>query len=70
MLIENGDTAVIGGVYKHDVASSMTGIPLLMRIPLIGYLFSTRNSTDDQNELFVFLTARIMNADETFKRSL
>jgi type IV pilus assembly protein PilQ len=70
VLIENGDTAVIGGVFQNTVDHSQSGIPLLMRIPILGYLFSSVSDTDTRNELFIFLTGKIMNADEAFKRNL
>lgn len=70
VLLENGDTAVIGGIFSNTVKTGKEGIPGLMRIPIIGYLFSRNNLEDIKNEVFVFLTAKILNADEAFKRSL
>jgi type IV pilus assembly protein PilQ len=70
ILVENGDTAVIGGVYNNVYDTDLIGIPFLMRIPILGYLFSSSVTTDQRNELFVFITAKIMNAEEAFKRNL
>jgi type II secretory pathway component HofQ len=68
--VENGDTAVIGGVFQGTVATSRDGIPLLGRIPLLGYLFASTQIRDTSSEIFIFLTAKIMNAEESFKRTL
>jgi type IV pilus assembly protein PilQ len=70
VLVENGDTAVIGGVFQGTVATSRDGIPLLGRIPLLGYLFASTQIRDTSSEIFIFLTAKIMNAEESFKRTL
>jgi type IV pilus assembly protein PilQ len=70
VLVENGDTAVIGGVFQSTFQNVREGIPLLGRIPLLGYLFAGTNTLDSASEIFIFLTARIMNAEESFKRTL
>jgi len=70
VLIENGDTAVIGGVFQNTVNTDIEGIPLLMRVPVLGLFFSQQSLRDVRNEVFVFLTAKITNADESFKRTL
>ncbi len=70
VLVENGDTAVIGGVFQGTFSNSREGIPLLGRIPLIGYLFASSQIKDTSSEIYIFLTAKIMNAEESFKRTL
>ncbi len=70
VLVENGDTAVIGGVFQNTVTNEKEGLPLIMRIPLLGYLFSTNTTVDKSSEIFIFLTAKILNAEESLKRSL
>ncbi len=70
VLVENGDTAVLGGVFQNTVDTTKEGIPLLMRIPILGYLFSGSTSVDSRSEIFIFVTAKIMNAEESFKRTL
>lgn len=69
VLIENGDTAVVGGIFTNTTDSNRFGIPVLMHIPVLGYLFSDSHNDNNRNELFVFLTAKIMNAEESFKRT-
>jgi type IV pilus assembly protein PilQ len=70
VMVENGDTAVIGGVFQNSSTRQGTGIPWLMNIPVLGYLFSGKTLSDSSSEIFIFLTAKILNADESFKRSL
>ncbi len=69
VLIENGDTAVVGSIFSNNVTSIKSGIPFLMRVPILGFFVSSDSYLDTRNEVFVFLTAKIMNAEEAFKRS-
>lgn len=69
ILLDNGDTAVVGGVFSSQLTKQFEGIPLLMRIPVLGTLFSRRVVNDSKSEVFIFITARITNADEAFKRT-
>jgi type IV pilus assembly protein PilQ len=66
VLIDNGDTVVIGGIYQSDVSEGETGIPWLRKIPLLGALFRQRNIEKDKNELVMFLTPRVLNRDKAF----
>lgn len=70
VLLENGDTAVVGGVFQDSVNREKQGIPILMNIPVLGTLFSRSRVVNRRNEIFVFLTAKITNAEESFKRGL
>lgn len=69
ILLENGDTAVVGGVFQDSVNREKQGIPILMNIPVLGTLFSRSRVSNRRNEIFVFLTAKITNAEESFKRT-
>jgi type IV pilus assembly protein PilQ len=62
ILIHDGDTAVIGGIYKISKSDTITQVPFLSRLPGIGYLFKTRLSSNSNDELLVFLTPRIIEA--------
>jgi type IV pilus assembly protein PilQ len=66
VLVENGDTVVIGGVYQSDVAEGEDGTPWLRKIPIIGALFRKRTVNKDKNELVIFLTPRILNQEKAF----
>lgn len=53
--IENGDTAVIGGLMQDQIDKSTTGVPILSSIPLLGALFSYRDDTYVKSELVIFI---------------
>lgn len=69
VLLENGDTAVIGGAFSSTATSGTNGIPGLMKLPLVGLLFSNKTVKETKNEILIFLTAKILNAEESFKRT-
>jgi type IV pilus assembly protein PilQ len=65
VLVDNGSTIVIGGLYQTDSLESHSGIPFLKDLPLVGWLFrSPLNTSTSKNELVIFLTPRILNQDE------
>jgi type IV pilus assembly protein PilQ len=65
VLVDNGSTIVIGGLYSTESSESVSGIPFLKDLPLIGWLFRTPyNPTNKRNELIIFLTPRIINQEE------
>jgi type IV pilus assembly protein PilQ len=65
VLVENGSTVVIGGLYQTSTLETRSGIPYLKDLPLIGWLFSTPFAPDTtKNELIIFMTPRIMNQEE------
>ncbi len=65
VLVDNGSTVVIGGLYSTSTLETRSGIPFLKDLPLIGWLFSTPHAPDtSKNELIIFMTPRIMNQDE------
>lgn len=60
VLVENGGTVVIGGIYQQTQNDSVTKVPLLGDIPVLGYLFRSKGIQDDKSELLIFVTPRIM----------
>ncbi len=60
VLVENGGTVVIGGVYSQVEADDTNKVPLLGDIPILGYLFKSRVKSDKKAELLVFITPKIM----------
>lgn len=65
VLVDNGSTVVIGGLYQTTNNEIESGIPFLKDIPLIGWLFrSAYNPRRNRSELIVFLTPRIVNQEE------
>ncbi|MDQ9170995.1 type IV pilus secretin PilQ [Oxalobacteraceae bacterium R-40] len=61
VLIENGGTVVIGGIYIQQDRDTVTQVPLLGDIPVLGNLFKTKTRTNDKTELLIFLTPKIIN---------
>jgi len=60
VLIENGGTVVIGGIYTQDQRNTVHKVPLLGDLPAVGPLFRNTQRTDSKTELLVFLTPRIV----------
>lgn len=65
VLVDNGSTLVIGGLYTTSTLETVAGIPYLKDLPLVGWLFRTPRAPDTtKNELLIFMTPRIINQDE------
>jgi type IV pilus assembly protein PilQ len=60
LLMENGETVVIGGVMKANTSEAGEGIPGLRKIPALGFFFGFNNKNDNQTELLIFLTPEIV----------
>ncbi|MGY2489658.1 type IV pilus secretin PilQ [Cupriavidus sp. CP313] len=61
VLVENGGTVVIGGIYTQTESTDVDKVPLLGDIPVLGYLFKNNAKVRNRTELLVFLTPRILN---------
>ncbi|RME26415.1 MAG: type IV pilus secretin family protein [Deltaproteobacteria bacterium] len=64
VLVPDGDTTVIGGVFSTEEAESYSRTPGLAKIPLLGYLFRNSSKSMTRNELLVFLTPHIVTQAE------
>jgi type IV pilus secretin PilQ/predicted competence protein len=60
ILIKDGQTVVLGGIYRDNTSDTITGIPFLKDIPAIGWFFRTDSVKKTREDLIVFLTPRIM----------
>ena len=60
VLVENGGTVVIGGVYEEEERSNVVQVPLLGDIPVLGHLFKNRGTDSVRRELLIFITPRIV----------
>jgi type IV pilus assembly protein PilQ len=60
IIIKDGETVVIGGLYKITESENETGVPFLMRLPVLGWLFKNYNTDTTTNELLIFVTPRIV----------
>ncbi len=68
MVVKDNETLVIGGLIQQTKGRTREGIPLLSRIPLIGYLFGTTKDTVSKDELLVLLTPRVITRAEDGNR--
>lgn len=60
VLVENGGTVVIGGVYTQDDSDSTSAVPGLADIPVLGWMFKTNTKVKSKKELLVFITPKIL----------
>lgn len=65
VLVKNGDTVVIGGLYKSTISDQEDSVPVLSKIPIIGRLFKRDSKTEQNEELLVFLTPKIVTQTNT-----
>ena len=61
VVVENGGTVVIGGVFITDTQNTVDKVPLLGDIPFLGWLFKYKNDTGKRRELLVFITPRVIS---------
>lgn len=61
VLVNNGETVILGGVFEQTTSNSQTKVPFLGDIPYIGALFRKDTKSDDKQELLIFVTPRIVN---------
>jgi type IV pilus assembly protein PilQ len=61
VLVENGGTVVIGGIYIQQDRDTVTKVPLFGDIPVLGNLFKTSTRTNDKTELLIFLSPKVIN---------
>ncbi len=61
MLVADGETTVLGGIYTRNSGVAYKKIPLLGDIPVLGWLFKNRRENDDRTEILVFITPKITN---------
>ncbi len=60
VLIKDGETVVLGGIFRNTFDSSETGVPYLRGIPVLGWLFKRLQTTNHYEELLVFITPRVV----------
>lgn len=65
LLVNDGDTVVIGGIIKTTERDATAGFPGLSRIPLLGWLFKNNQTNRENNELLIFITPRIVQLEQS-----
>jgi type IV pilus assembly protein PilQ len=61
LIVKSGETTVIGGIYVDNDTESNDGVPYLMDIPLLGWLFKSNVKSKSKTELLIFITPRILS---------
>lgn len=61
--VKDGETIVIGGIFTRDASNNESGVPGFKEIPLLGWLFKTKQESDSKTELLIFLTPSIVKGD-------
>ncbi len=69
LLVPDGETTVIGGIYTRNTSQSMSSVPFFGSIPILGYLFKSTSEIDNRTELLIFITPRIINRDASIAAS-
>jgi type IV pilus assembly protein PilQ len=62
VLVHDGQTTVIGGIFIEDERDAQSGVPVLMSIPVLGHLFKSSTKTRQRRELLIFITPRIVES--------
>ena len=68
VLVENGGTVVIGGIYTQEERSSTNEVPVLGDLPYVGFLFKQNLKLDDRRELLIFITPKIIKDGLTMRQ--
>jgi type IV pilus assembly protein PilQ len=61
MIVQDGDTAVLGGLYRRNKQTNESYVPWIGQVPVIGWLFKTTSASDVRDELLIFISPRIVN---------
>jgi type IV pilus assembly protein PilQ len=61
VLVDNGQTVVLGGIYQRTVNETITKVPLLGDIPVLGHLFKNVSHQNDKTELLIFITPKLLS---------
>jgi general secretion pathway protein D len=67
LVVQDGQTIVIGGLIREDTSRSLSGIPYLSKIPILGYLFGGRESDVSRTEIIMLLTPHVLKGQKDAK---
>jgi type IV pilus assembly protein PilQ len=65
VLVDNGGTIVLGGIFEQQERNTVTKVPFLGDLPFVGYLFKSRSTISDRSELLIFITPRVVGGQVT-----
>ena len=64
VMVNDGETAVIGGLIRSNESELKRGVPILMDIPIVGHLFRSSSTTKQKRELLIFVTPKILTDNQ------
>ncbi|MBV1787395.1 type IV pilus secretin PilQ [Marinobacterium sp. D7] len=67
VVVNDGDTVVLGGVFRKETRNSVNKVPLLGDIPVVGNLFKSRQQSDSKEELLIFITPKLVRESLTVR---
>lgn len=70
ILVRDGETAVIGGIFVIEDTNSMRGLPIMARLPFIGWMFRETTSQRNRRELLIFITPRIVSGGPEYMQMI
>jgi type IV pilus assembly protein PilQ len=69
VLVDNGETVVLGGVYERTMNSAINRVPFFGDLPVVGALFRRTQEVDNKRELLIFVTPKILKEKASWERS-
>ena len=63
VLVDNGETVVLGGIYEQTKSKSINRVPFFGDLPLVGVLFRNKSETNDKQELLIFVTPKLLKEE-------
>lgn len=69
LVVQDGQTILIGGLIREDISSARSGIPFLSKIPVLGYLFGSTTDENHRKELIILLTPRVIKSHADAQRT-
>ncbi len=60
LVVQDGQTIIIGGLIREDIKRSRSGVPMFSRLPIIGYLFGATEDSDERIEIIILLTPKVI----------
>jgi len=67
IIVNNGDTVVLGGVFKYESGNAEQKIPLLGDIPIIGHVFKNSSKLEKKRELLIFITPKVLDSEVSIR---
>jgi type IV pilus assembly protein PilQ len=67
VLVENGGTVIIGGIFEQELKDDTTRVPFLGDLPYVGFMFKMKEKSDERTELLVMITPKVIDNSVALK---